>query len=413
MRVDSGLEEGAASNYGKIAKAVGNMINRGINLSLIDINKSGYMFEPDVENNIILYGMKALNGVGGEIIQEIIEKRPYNSFEDFVEKTNCNKTVMISLIKSGAFDQFGEREDIMRRYIWSVCEPKKRVTMQNFASLVERNLLPDELSLQKRTFVFNKALKKNCKVDGVLVVKNNYYNFYEQFFDIDELEPYGEVLSITEKKWKKQYDKMMIPAKEYIAKHKEELLKALNNTLFQEVWDKYAAGNYSVWEMNSLGFYYHEHELSQVNQTMYNISEFNSLQEQPLVDYTFKRNGMEIPIYKTNRIMGTVVAKDDNKSCVSILTIDSGVVTVKFSRDYFAKYNRRISEVQIDGTKKVREAGYFQRGTLVVINGFRRNDMFIEKTYKKTNSHGLYKITKIYPNGLIDMTNKRWGEEEE
>jgi DNA polymerase-3 subunit alpha len=90
LRVDSGLDEDASSNYGKIAKAVGNIINRGIDLSLIDINKSGYMFEPDVENDTILYGMKGLNGVGGEIIQEIIANRPYYSLTDFMEKVKCN-----------------------------------------------------------------------------------------------------------------------------------------------------------------------------------------------------------------------------------------------------------------------------------------------------------------------------------
>lgn len=59
LRVDAGLEEDASSNYGKIAKAVGNISHRGIPFSLVDINKSGYMFEPDIESGSILYGMKA------------------------------------------------------------------------------------------------------------------------------------------------------------------------------------------------------------------------------------------------------------------------------------------------------------------------------------------------------------------
>lgn len=117
LRVDAGLEEDAATNYGKIAKAVGNIIYRGIDISLIDINKSHYMFEPDIDRDTILYGFKALNGVGGEIIQEIEANRPYSGLADFMSKVKCNKTVMVSLIKSGAFDQFGERSDIMKEYI--------------------------------------------------------------------------------------------------------------------------------------------------------------------------------------------------------------------------------------------------------------------------------------------------------
>lgn len=413
LRVDAGLDEDAASNYGKIAKAVGNIIDRGIKLSLIDINKSGYMFEPDIEKGSILYGMKGLNGVGGEVTQQIIANRPYSNLNDFMEKNKCNKTVMVSLIKSGAFDQFGERSDVMRDYIWSVCEPKKRITMQNFNGLNERNLLPEELNLQKRVFFFNKMLKKNCVIPGSkFVLRDNYYEFYEKFFDIDLLTPYDDAVAIDQGVWKKQYDRIMLVAKEYLTKHKTELLEQLNNSIFQEMWDKYAEGSYSSWEMDSLGFYYHEHELSKVKKYAYDIVEFNSLPAEPEVAYTFKRNNIEIPIFKTHRIMGTVIAKDDNKSIVSILTIGSGVVDVKLTRDYYARYNRRLSEPQPDGTKKVREQGWFQRGTLVVFNGIRRGDTFVTKKYKNTTSHQLYKITNIREDGAIEMTNARWGEDD-
>lgn len=413
LRVDSGLEEDAATNYGKIAKAVGNIINRGIRVSLVDINKSQYMFEPDEENDIIIYGMKALNGVGGEVIQDIVNNRPYFSLDDFMNKTKVNKTVMVSLIKSGAFDQFNDRLKVMEEYIWKICEPKKRITLQNFNGLMERNMIPEELSFEKRLFVFNKALKANCKLDGFFILKDNYYNFYEEFFDLDLLEPYGESVGIKETVWKKLYTKRMEPAKLYFQKHQSELLSQLNDGLFNETWKRYAQGSYSKWEMDSLGMYYHKHELDRVNQTLYNIVDFDALSDSPIVDYTFKRNGIEIPIFKTNRIMGTVISKDDAHSSISVLTINSGVVTVKFNRDYFAKYNRRISEQQLDGTRKMMEPGWFQRGTLVVINGIRRGDLFMAKKYKRTESHQLYKVTKIYDNGTMDMTNKRWGEEYE
>lgn len=412
LRVDSGLDEDASSNYNKIAKAVGNMIDRGIKLSLIDINKSQYMFEPDENNNAIIYGMKAINGMNGDIIQEIISNRPYDSWIDFIKKVNPNKTVMVSLIKSGAFDQFGERSNIMREYLWSVSDVKKRITLQNFNGLIEKELIPQELNFQKRVFIFNKALKKNCLVDGYYILKSdNYYKFYSDFFDIDQLEPFGNKLGIEEKKWKKQYDNAMSPAKKYFKENQQNILENLNNKIFQEIWNKYAEGDYSKWEMDSLGMYYHKHELSNVDFERYGIVEFNSLPEEPIVEKTFNRNGIEIPLFKTNRIAGTVIAKDDMHSSISILTLNSGVVTVKINREYFAKYNRRISEQQSDGVKKVMETGWFQKGTLVVVNGIRRGDLFLTKKYKHTHSHQLYKITSINPDGTIDMTNLRYGEE--
>lgn len=413
LRIDSGLDEEASTNYSKIAKAVGNIMNRGINLSLIDINKSQYMFEPDEESDTIIYGMKALNGIGGEIAQTIIENRPYTGWQDFLNKTHVNKTVMISLIKSGAFDQFGERADIMREYIWSVCEPKKRVTLQNFNSLMQRNLIPQELTFQKRLFVFNKALKANCKIgDYFSLAKSNYFKFYSDFFDVDLLEPCGETIGIKESIWKKLYTDGMKPAKDYFKNNQEQILKTLNDNLFQETWDKYADGSYAHWEMDSLGMYYHAHELANVRAEMYDIQSYGSLPENPIVTRTFKRNGHEYPIYELNRIMGTVIAKDDAHSSISILTVNDGVVTVKMNRDYFAKYNRRISEIQPDGTKKIKEHGWFQKGTLVICYGVRKGDLFMCKSYKNSPSHQLYKITNVYPNGAIDMTNLRYGEME-
>lgn len=411
LRVDSGLDEEAASNYAKIAKAVGGITHRGIKLSLIDINKSQYGFEPDEENNRIIYGMKALNGVGGEIIQEIITNRPYNGLKDFQEKVKCNKTVMISLIKSGAFDQFGERKDVMREYLMSVCEPKKRITLQNFNGLIEHNMIPAELTFQKRLFVFNKALKKNCVIDGMYVLKaDNYYKFYEEFFDIDLLEPYGNKLAIKQEIWKKIYTKHMKPASDYFKQHQKELLDKYNDCLFQEQWDKYAIGNYSHWEMESLGMYYHPHELSNLDLKRYDIVEFGDLPEEPVVSNTFKRNGIEIPIFELNRIAGTVIAKDDAHSSFSLLTVNDGVVTIKTNRDMFAYYNKRISEILPDGKKKVREPGFFQKGTMLCVTGIRRGDLFLIKNYKKSPYHSINKISLNGDN--VSMTYKRWGEDD-
>lgn len=410
--MDAGLDEDAATNYDKIAKAVGNMIARGVSVRPVDINRSSYMFEPDEDANSILYGMKSLNGVGGEIIETIIQNRPYDSLQDFINKTNSNRTVALSLIKAGAFDQFGDRKEILANYLRQVSDPKKRLTMQNFKTLMDANLLPSELDFQKRLFVFNKALRANKKVDSVYVINYNYYDFYEQFFDIDELEPIYDTLGINQKKWQKMYTKAMEPAKKYIQEHQEDLLEKLNDSLFQEQWNKYATGNESTWEMDSMGYYYHSHELANVRREWYNIVEYKDLPDEPEVEHTFRRNGRDIPIYKTCRIMGTVIGKNNTKATVNLLTVDSGVVTVKFDLDYFAKYNRRISE-NVGGVNKVMEQGWFQRGTLVVVTGYKRSGMFRGKAYRKSPSKQLYKITEIHQDGTMRMTHLRYGEIEE
>ena len=61
-------EAGGQTDYGKIAKAIGDIISSGIKVSLANINKSGFGFAPDVENNQILFGMKGMLNVGDDII---------------------------------------------------------------------------------------------------------------------------------------------------------------------------------------------------------------------------------------------------------------------------------------------------------------------------------------------------------
>jgi DNA polymerase-3 subunit alpha len=50
------IRKTASTDYGKLAKAIGDIQAAGIKISLADINKSDFSFKPDVENNQILFG---------------------------------------------------------------------------------------------------------------------------------------------------------------------------------------------------------------------------------------------------------------------------------------------------------------------------------------------------------------------
>lgn len=414
--VDSGTIEGIddkTSDYNKIARAVNKNKLAGIKVSLIDINKSELSFTPDAETNTIHYGLGGLQGVGNEVAQMIIDNRPYDSVEDFMDKTKVNKTVMVSLIKSGAFDQFGKRKNIMKQYLYTTINPKKRLTMQNFNALIENNLVPQNLKFQKQVFNFNKGLKKDCKYNtDYFALDGIYYKFYIKFFNEDNIEPIDNKLCLNKKTWKKEYDSVMNAAKQYVTNNQQELLDKLNNQMLKDAWNKYAAGTISHWEMESLGMYYHKHELTNLNNSLYDIVDYTKLDSTPVVDYTFKRNGAEIPIFKTFKIAGTVIAKDEMHSQITLLTT-TGIVEVKMSKEYFSQYNKRISEIRPDGTKKIMEQGFFQRGMMLVCNGIRRGDTFVLKAYKRKGNvqHQLYKITKVNKDGTIEMTNKRYGED--
>lgn len=93
------------TDYGKVASAIGNIRRRGIKVDLPDINKAGFGFKADIENNSIIFGMKGMNGIGDEVVHQIISNRPYTDFEDFLERMYYSgiikKGQVIQLIKGG------------------------------------------------------------------------------------------------------------------------------------------------------------------------------------------------------------------------------------------------------------------------------------------------------------------------
>ena len=412
----------SSTDYAKLAKALGEIIGAGIKVSLVDINKSNYGFEPDVKSNQILFGLKALSNVVAPIIEKIMENRPYHSLKEFMRKCPLNKTAMISLIKSGAFDNLESawakefhvdpRIVAMTYYLSKACDPKSKLTLQNFNGLIEKEIVPDSLEQQKQAFIFNKYLKKHKKSLYYLMTNQDVSDVVtRKLIDTDDLEIIQGIPCIKQKTWDKNYQVIMDLARDWLKDNQAAALKEYNTILFKEAWDKYASGNISSWEMEALCFYYHDHELKTIDNNRYGIVDFNELSTEPIVDRTFKRNGKQIPLYKLYKIAGTVISKNDSRHSISLLTT-TGVVNVKFTKEYYALYGRQLSEIQPDGTKKVREKGWFVRGTKLLITGFRRDDTFVSKNYKSNGGHQLYKINAV--NGSrMEITHTRYGQSEE
>jgi DNA polymerase-3 subunit alpha len=126
--------------YGKIARAIGESKSNGITILPPNINESDLIFKPDLQHNAILYGMKGLTRVGTDLVYQIFKNRPYTSIEDFLTKVKVNKTQMISLIKSGAFDRLynNNRIEAMNYYLSLIADKKKRITLQNMNMLIEK-----------------------------------------------------------------------------------------------------------------------------------------------------------------------------------------------------------------------------------------------------------------------------------
>ena len=397
-------------NYGKIATAIGKMKMTGIEVSTPDINNSSYTFTPDVQNNVIRYGLRGITRIGEEYIKEIIQNRPYQSLNDFLTRVKTSKTQAISLIKSGCFDNIEQkpRQEIMSQYIDSISDKKKKLTLQNMQMLITKHLLPNELNYQIRVYNFNKYLKKNKVGEIYYNLDEKAYSFYEQNYNVDILENIENKIYISQKNWDKIYKKEMEVVKQYITTH-PELLNNLNNILYQEVWDKYALGNISKWEMDSLSFYSGPHELINLS-SIYNICNYFNLNENPIIDKVFNKGDKSIVLYKLNVIAGTVIDKNKAKHIVTLLTTN-GVVNVKFYKTQFAKYDKQIAERGIDGKKKIVEKSWFTRGNKLMIVGIRRDDFFIPKIYSNSMyDSSIMLIDNISDNGIISSKSIREDE---
>ncbi|HKS48886.1 MAG TPA: DNA polymerase III subunit alpha [Amycolatopsis sp.] len=84
----------------------------GIKVLPPDVNESGQRFA--AVGDAIRFGLGAVRNVGANVVESIIktrtEKGKYASFTDFLDKSElvaCNKRVIESLIKAGAFDSLG------------------------------------------------------------------------------------------------------------------------------------------------------------------------------------------------------------------------------------------------------------------------------------------------------------------
>ena len=399
-----------STDYGKVAKAIGDIRSKGINVSLANINKSLFGFAPDVENNRILFGLKGMLNVGDDVVDAIIANRPYISPRDFLNRVKPGKQAMISLIKGGAFDDMMDRKMCMAWYIWETCDKKKRLTLQNMGGLIKYGLLPEETEDQimaRRIYEFNRYLKAICKGTAT------YYNLDERainfLVEIGQDELISENFKLDVKQWdKKVYQPWMDVFRNWIASDKDGILEALNNKIFLEDWNKYAKGTISAWEMEVLCFYYHDHELKDVNTDRYGFVDFFKLPENPEIEKTFTtRNGTEVKMFKLHKICGTCIAKNKIRSTVTLLTT-TGVVEVKFRKEYFSLFDKQISEKGEDGIKHVVEKSWFNRGNMIVVQGFRSGDNFIPKKYASSGGHQLYKIDAILPDGELILKDARY-----
>lgn len=437
--VDSGSldeESNDATNYGKMATAIASVQKENVRITLPIINESEFGFKPDTANDRIIFGLKGINGINTELSQLIIQNRPYTSMEDFARKMLDTKIIkpsqMVQLIKGGCFTELHSADRkitmdwFLRNYIF---EPCNSLTLAQFPRIKEMNIIPDELILTARMIAFKKyvlddeglcekhiepgkKIPKRGYHDGYYVLDGNSQQFFmENFTEESVVDIKGQYYVLSEKKFTKEIDAKIQPLKEWFAK--PETLELYNSALYQTVWEKYASGTVSRWNMSALCYYDGDHELEHINEALYGIVNYFELPEEPepYAWYTryIKGEPKQMPKFKISRIAGTVLNADNNHHMVTILT-KYGAVNVKFNKGHYAFYNKRISARLDENSDKktVLEESWLKRGSLIAVAGIRREDQFVPMIYNDTiYKHTVNLIKEIHDDGTMLMQTER------
>ena len=188
-----------ANDYTKLARFVSDAKEWGIKVFPPNINKSGLTFTPLRDKNSILFGLLAIKGLGESAIAQIIENRPYKTFEEFAKKIT-SKTLIVQLIKSGAFT-ISRKEELLNYYM------SKTITHKEFSPVVS---IPPKTELYLKWGINKDDYKEKNKLNKEALLRD--YNLARQIkFEDEEKARYEKEVNDFKEKymtdlWKSEFD---------------------------------------------------------------------------------------------------------------------------------------------------------------------------------------------------------------
>lgn len=386
-------------DYAKVAKAIG-MLKKGTVIHP-DINKSELYFVPDEHKSTILFGLNAINGLGKNEIQAILDLRPFNSMDDFIERMSecASQAKIITMIKAGLLNELTNqsRRVTMIDYLNKTVKPKSRIVITSAHKF--KDLIPKGYHDMINAYEYKKLLKDgNLNHKQTIVFIRNITTMIEDF-EKREGKSYDDDLWKTTKDDKikvdmKRFDKWL---KDFTQPLKDWLktdagLQAECRYRKREFWIENCLGNEASWDMDALNMYVGEHELVLAGLTPEEgYHSFNELDEVPKPTGIKKYRGREYPQYENFRICGTVIDKNNNKGIAVLLTSD-GVANVRVGRKRYSEYNKRIMK-EVDGKRQCVDESWFDRGTKLVAVGHRIQNDFVLSTNGTGFTSNLGKLT--------------------
>ncbi len=189
-------------NTEKVVRYIDEVKRMGIELSPPDICDSYLEFSAITKDDqeVILFGLGAIKGVGGAAIESMLADREeggdYTSIQDFVnriEPSKVNKRVIESSIKAGAFDRFGYSRKALLDQIELIVDTAKD------ASLAKKNavgsLFGDDEEITTVELRLNNSDEYELK--EILEFEKDTLGFYVSGHPLDEFREKMDELEYT------------------------------------------------------------------------------------------------------------------------------------------------------------------------------------------------------------------------
>ena len=224
----------------------------GIDVLSPDVNESFVEFAVVPNENKIRFGMSAVKGVGVGAVEEVLRAREegaFSSVEDFAKRVSTskfNRKAWESLIKSGAFDDMGDRSDLLFNLDFITAFASK---LQKEAASGQTDLFgmlgSDEAAKIQSTLHLQKAPAKHDDKER-LMWERELLGLYISAHPLDRYETYLSEQTQPLTQLVPEYDSRMMTVGGIISSVRTIVTKSGSKMAFMGIEDKFGEGEVIV-----------------------------------------------------------------------------------------------------------------------------------------------------------------------
>lgn len=245
-------------DYGALNKYILDAKDFGVEILPPHLNKSTRDFS--ITDGKILFGIEAIKDVGEKFVDALIEERDTNgdfkNFNDFYNRMNPQKTVVIALTKSGAIPcknkrnfliQFAKNQYEEKQYKPVSTLPKLSVLKEKYG--IDTDVIKDK---ETRLSLYNKIREKEFEVEQAGKFNKHMEEFADKYLQNEEFWEFDSLsIFINENPFKEAYKYIDKTFDEVEEGGKGVIVGAISNV--QKKKDKHGKQFAFIWVYSAYG----------------------------------------------------------------------------------------------------------------------------------------------------------------